>query len=199
MSADPRSELAASLRRRGIPVPARPYEPAFAPYKRPPPRVIEDTRAPGDLAEEDRAALLEMADAGAPWEQIEEAYPAMSARQLRVAIGRERSKRTRQANEAHARTLCVDCGEPHGRTGNAKRCLACAREYERDSERARMAAYREVKRRGKERSELCAECFRPHGRSGTAVYCLECARKQKIRRAMASNAARRKRQREEAA
>lgn len=196
-----KAELVASLKRRGMPVPRAPYQPAFAPYKRPPPRIIEDTRSPGELDAEDRAALLEMSDSGAPWEEIEAAYPSMTAKQLRMAIGRERGIRTRAENTAESRKLCIVCGEPHGRTGNAKRCLPCAREHERQAEADRAAKFLAAKTASDpaKYDGLCKECFRPHGRSRTAWYCLDCARKQKRRRALASNAARRERHRKEAA
>lgn len=201
MNSDTAAELVASLRRRGMPVPKAPYQPAFAPYKRPPAPVAEEPQTQAELSDADRAKLLEMSDAGTPWEQIEAAYPKMTAKQLRMAIGREQGLRTRAENTAESRKLCMDCGEPHGRTGNAKRCLPCAREHERQAEADRAAKFLAAKTASDpaKYDGLCKECFRPHGRTRTAEYCFDCAKKLKRRRALASNAARRERQRKEAA
>lgn len=166
---DPRAELAASLRRRGLPVPRQPYVPAQAPYKRPVPKPLEANGPETRLTDQDRADILAMADAGMPWETIEEEYPAVSTRGLKRIISVGRGKRTKDEDEPGTVGICLDCGQPTGRIRSAKRCLTCARERERErvAEKQRLAAERLSERRcacgeptRTPRTKQCQACWR---------------------------------------
>ena len=122
MTIDLHAELRASLLRRGITPPAKPYTPEQEPYRRPEPVPTDKKRprrnkltSPGD-----RARIRALYDAGVPLDEIHAEFPKLSRKYLRHVATKgghgRRSKRLR----------CLRCHEPVG--PDAELCDTCEAE-----------------------------------------------------------------------
>lgn len=87
-------ELARRLKRRGMAVPAKPYAPIQAPYRRPEPLNPEAPKRV-KLTDADRAAIREMKDAGVSWEEIEEQFGQTRDQMQNMLYRRLPERRTR--------------------------------------------------------------------------------------------------------